>query len=58
MNSRMNGMSADMIQSLSKLEQDAKVELWEIDLRSKGGQMHRFCNQVNELDGAVVWQGK
>ena len=58
MNSRMNGMSADMIQSLSKLEQDAKVELWEIDLRSKGGQLHRFCNQMNEQDAAVAWQGK
>ena len=57
MNSRINGMSEVMIQSLTKLEQDAKVELWEIDLRSKGGQLYRFCNQVNERDGAVVWKG-
>ena len=47
MNSRISGMSEDMIQALSKLEQDAKVELWEIDLRSKGGQLHRIAAVVH-----------
>ncbi|TNG90990.1 phage minor tail protein L [Pasteurellaceae bacterium USgator11] len=49
---------------LSKLEQGALLDLYEIDLRaitnSKGqvGDVYRFYAGTNELKSAVIWQGK
>ena len=48
MNSRIAKMSGTMLKALSSLEQDVLVELWEIDLRPLGGELHCICNQVNE----------
>ena len=42
---------------ISELEQSALVELWDIDFRPLGGELFRFCNQVNEKGKAVVWKG-
>lgn len=58
MNQRMGKMSGVMLQALSSAAQDVLIDLWELDLRPIGGQVHRFCNHVNELSGAVLWQGQ
>ena len=55
MNARLSGV---MLTALAQARQDVLVELWEVDLRSLGGQVYRFCNQTNELGKAVVWQGQ
>lgn len=39
-------------------EQNALVELWEIDLRKFGGAQHFLCNQPNEKGESVVWKGQ
>lgn len=57
MNTRMSKMSGTMLKSLSSLEPEIVVDLWEVDLREIGGELYRFCNQVNERGEAVVWQG-
>ena len=44
-------------QACSSLEQNALVDLWELDLRPLGGEILRYCNQVNELGQPVVWKG-
>ena len=50
-------LSGVMLQALTAVAQDVLVELWEVDLRPFGGDINRFCTQVNEKNGAVVWQG-
>ena len=41
---------SSMLQEMQKLEQDTKIDLWEIDLRSVGGnEVVRFSNYVNDL---------
>lgn len=52
------GLSSPMLQAISALQQDVLVDLWEVDFRSFGGERYYFCNQVNELGEAVVWQGQ
>lgn len=51
-----------LYEETQKLEQDAIVELWELDLRkiSGGGNdsIYYFCNLANELGNDVVWKGK
>lgn len=42
----------------AQLEQSAKIELWDLDLRPFGGKMWHFCNQLNELGNEVVWRGQ
>lgn len=58
MNTRLSAMSGTMRQALSAAQQDVLVDLWQIDFREFGGQIFYFCNQVNELGNAVVWQGQ
>lgn len=58
MNQRIDMMSGVMLQALSATEQDVLVDLWELDLRALGGELLRFCNQVNERGQAVVWKGQ
>lgn len=57
MNARMEGLSGRMLSSMSAIEQDVLVDLWEFDFRKFGGDRHFFCNQVNEMGQPVVWQG-
>nr|DAT61981.1 MAG TPA: minor tail protein L [Caudoviricetes sp.] len=45
-------------QAASALQQNALVDLWELDLRPLGGEILRYCNIVNELGQPVVWKGK
>lgn len=54
----MREMRGVMLKALSETAQDVLVELWELDLRPLGGEIHRFCNQVNAAGGVVVWQGR
>lgn len=58
MNARMKALSGTMLKALSAAQQDALVEMWEVDFRALGGEVFRFCNQVNELNQAVVWKGQ
>ena len=58
MNARMKAMSGTMLKALSATQQDALVEMWEVDFRAFGGEVFRFCNQVNEMNQAVVWKGQ
>lgn len=56
-------LTAGMKLELAKLEQDALIELWDIDLtrltsiRGKQGIMYRLHNGVNEKGEGVVWKG-
>lgn len=49
---------------LAKLEQDALLELWDIDLtgltsrRGTTGIVYRLHNGVNEIGNSVVWKGQ
>lgn len=49
--------NAKLRTALSETELDAKIELWDVDLRAHGGGLMRFCNQQNALGGNIVWQG-
>lgn len=57
-------LTAGMKLELAKLEQDALIELWDIDLthltsaRGKKGIMYRLHNGVNEKGDGVVWKGQ
>lgn len=57
-------LTAGMKLELAKLEQDALIELWDIDLtrltsvRGKQGIMYRLHNGVNSYGNAVVWKGQ
>jgi lambda family phage minor tail protein L len=39
------------------LELDATIELFVLDCTGIGGSVLRFCNEVNQLQQPVVWQG-
>lgn len=41
-----------------KLEQSPLIDLWELDFLEQGGDVLRFCKDVNEKGEAVVWKGK
>lgn len=57
-------LTAGMKLELAKLEQDALIELWDIDLtrltsmRGKQGIMYRLHNGVNAHGNSVVWKGQ
>lgn len=46
-----------VVQEAKKLEQTARIELWDIDMTKNGGQILRLCNFVNERGGNLVWKG-
>ncbi|HDR1452753.1 TPA: phage minor tail protein L [Pasteurella multocida] len=56
-------ISAEMKLELSKLEQSAMIELYEVDLRSlkdkngMNGELYRFYAGTNEMLNPIVWQG-
>ena len=50
-------MSEKLLARIADVEQTALIDLWEIDLRPLGGELLRFCNQLNEKGNPVVWQG-
>ena len=50
-------MNEVMLARLADIEQTALIDLWEIDLRPLGGELLRFCNQLNEKGNPVVWRG-
>lgn len=52
-------MQSKMLAALSELEQDALIELWEVDLRPFGGELLRFCNHLNaKKQEFVLWKGQ
>ncbi|MFK3558338.1 phage minor tail protein L [Pasteurella multocida] len=59
----MQNISTEMKLELSKLEQNAMLELFEVDLRSikdkdgMNGELYRFYAGTNELSKPIVWQG-
>lgn len=40
------------------LEPSARINLWKVDLTSLGGTIYYLCNEVNEFNSNVVWQGQ
>lgn len=58
MNHRINAMSGEMRKSLTAVQQDVLVDLWQIDFREFGGEVLYLCNQTNELGQPVVWRGR
>lgn len=58
MNQRTKDMSETMLAAVSAPEQDALLDLWELDLRAIGGEIFRFCNQPNEKGEAVTFAGQ
>jgi len=57
MNARMKTLSGVMLKALTAAQQDVLIELWEVDFRPFGGEVWRFCNQINEKNGGIVWKG-
>lgn len=59
-----NLISNEFKLELAKLEQNALIELFEVDLRSlkdkdgMNGELYRFYAGKNELSQPIVWQGK
>lgn len=47
-----------LLKAVHELEQEACIELWEIDLRKVGGELLRFCNYTNSQGENVVWKGE
>ncbi|MGY4677817.1 phage minor tail protein L [Pasteurella sp. P03HT] len=56
-------ISTEMKLELSKLEQDAMIDLFEVDLRGlkdrngMNGELYRFYAGTNEMLNPIVWQG-
>ncbi|HDR1156764.1 TPA: phage minor tail protein L [Pasteurella multocida] len=56
-------MSTEMKLELAKLEQNAMIDLFEVDLRSlkdkngMNGELYRFYAGTNEMLNPIVWQG-
>ncbi|WP_395755400.1 phage minor tail protein L [Edwardsiella ictaluri] len=42
----------------AKTEQGARVDLWEFDPSSIGGDRYFFCNELNRNGEPVTWQGR
>ncbi len=53
----MRDLTQSQLAELPKVEQSAVIELYTLDLSAIGGEVHHFCNQVNELGQAVKWKG-
>ncbi|HDL5362025.1 TPA: phage minor tail protein L, partial [Mannheimia haemolytica] len=57
-------ISNQMKLDLAKLEQNAMLDLYEVDLRKlqdkdgNAGGVYRFYSGLNELKTSVVWQGR
>ncbi|HGN0867306.1 TPA: phage minor tail protein L [Providencia alcalifaciens] len=53
----MQNIPPELLISITELESDAEIELYEIDLTKIGGTRYRFHNGANELLKPIVWQG-
>lgn len=54
----MQDIQQDTLNETTKIEQSARIDLWEIDLSRFGGQRYFFCNEPNEKGEPVTWQGR
>ncbi|EHF9644628.1 TPA: phage minor tail protein L [Salmonella enterica subsp. enterica] len=54
----MQDIPQSTLNEITKTEQPAKVELWEFDLTTIGGERYFFCNEPNEKGEPVTWQGR
>ncbi|HIE7559002.1 TPA: phage minor tail protein L [Citrobacter amalonaticus] len=54
----MQDIPQETLNETTNAEQTARINLWEIDLSSFGGDRYFFCNEQNELGEAVIWQGR
>ena len=54
----MQDIPQETLNETTNAEQTARINLWEIDLSSFGGDRYFFCNEPNELGEAVIWQGR
>lgn len=54
----MQDIPQDTLNETTKVEQSAKVDLWEFDLTAIGGERYFFCNEPNEKGEPVTWQGR
>ncbi|WP_265494727.1 phage minor tail protein L [Providencia heimbachae] len=54
----MQNIPPELLIATAKLEADAEIILYEIDLTNIGGVKYRFCNGTNELLKPVIWQGQ
>lgn len=53
----LNNVPTKMLLELSKLEQTATIQLFDVDLSPLGGTTYRFHNGLNENYENVIWQG-
>ncbi|EDQ7909756.1 phage minor tail protein L [Salmonella enterica] len=54
----MQGIPQSTLNETTKIEQPARVVLWEFDLTLIGGERYFFCNEANEKGEPVTWQGR
>ena len=54
----MRPLNPQQLIDVRQVALDAEVELWEVDVTALGGDRYRFCNQVNELQQSITWQGQ
>ncbi|OSD62185.1 phage minor tail protein L [Salmonella enterica subsp. enterica serovar Rough O:d:1,7] len=54
----MQDIPQETLNETTKVEQSAKVDLWEFDLTAIGGERYFFCNEQNEKGEPVTWQGR
>lgn len=54
----MRQLSNDWLNEIVKQEQDAMLDLYEVDLSVIGGDIYRFHNGLNTNGQAVIWQGE
>jgi lambda family phage minor tail protein L len=50
-------MTASIAAELARLEQSARLELFELDATALGGEAYHFHAGTNQLRSSVVWQG-
>lgn len=56
-NARMARLSQSAFKTLGELDQDVLVDLWDVDLRTLGGNLEHYCNVVNTKEEAIIWKG-
>ena len=54
----MQNIPPELLIATTKLEADAEIILYEIDLTNIGGVRYRFHNGTNESSKPIVWQGQ
>lgn len=54
----MQDIPQETLNETTKAEQSARIDLWEFDLTTIGGQRYFFSNEANEKGEAVTWQGR